>query len=76
MKISIRHRRTYSLAVLCALTSVFLILYGCGDDDNGGGGPVAVPNSISGQVTWNGSGLSGVHMKLARRCNNFNNSYN
>jgi len=64
MKISIRHRRTYSLAVLCALTSVFLILYGCGDDDNGGGGPVAVPNSISGQVTWNGSGLSGVHMKL------------
>ena len=64
MKISIRHRRTYSLAVFCALTSVFLILYGCGDDDNGGGGTVAVPNSISGQVTWNGSGLSGVHMKL------------
>ena len=64
MKFSIRYRRTYSLAVLCALASVFLILYGCGDDDNGGGGPVAVPNSISGQVTWNGSGLSGVHMKL------------
>ena len=66
MKISIRHRRTYSLAVLCALTSVFLILYGCGDDDNGGGGPpIAVPTSISGQVTWSGSGLSGVTMALS-----------
>jgi plastocyanin len=62
MKISNRHRRTYSLAVFCALASVFLILYGCGDDDDGG--PVAVPNSISGQVTWSGSGLSGVRMKL------------
>ena len=66
MKISIRHRRTYSLAVFCALTSVFLILYGCGDDDNGGGGPpIAVPTSISGQVTWSGSGLSGVTMALS-----------
>jgi len=51
MKFSIRHRRTYSLAVLCALASVFLILYGCGDDDNGGGGPpIAGPYSISGHV--------------------------
>ena len=66
MKKSLRHRRTYSLAVLCALTSVFLILYGCGDDDNGGGGPpIAVPTSISGQVTWSGSGLSGVTMALS-----------
>jgi hypothetical protein len=30
MKISIQHRRIYSLAVFFALTSVFLILYGCG----------------------------------------------
>jgi hypothetical protein len=37
MKISIRHRRTYSLAVFCALTSVFLILYGCGGGGDGGG---------------------------------------
>jgi len=66
MKISIRHRRTYSLAVLCALTSVFLILYGCGDDDNGGGGPpIAGPYSISGQVTSIGIGLSGVTMALS-----------
>ena len=65
MKISIRHRRTYSLAVFCALTSVFLILYGCGDDDNGGEGPVAVTYSISGQVTSTGSGLAGVAMALS-----------
>jgi len=65
MKIPIRHRRPYSLAVLCALTSVFLILYGCGDDDNGGGVPVAVTYSISGQTTLdNGSGLSSVTMTL------------
>jgi len=66
MKISIRHRRTYSLAVLCALTSVFLILYGCGDDDNGGGGPpIGAPYSISGKVTLAGSGLTGVTMALS-----------
>ena len=65
MKFSIRHRRTYSLAVLCALTSVFLILYGCGDDDNRGGPPIAVMYNISGQVTSTGSGLAGVTMALS-----------
>ncbi len=66
MKISNRHRRTYSLAVFCALASVFLILYGCGDDDNGGGGPpIAAPYSISGKVTLTGSGLTGVTMALS-----------
>jgi plastocyanin len=65
MKISIRHRRTYSIAVFCALTSVFLILNGCGDDDDGGGVPLKVTYSISGQTTLdNGSGLSGVTMAL------------
>src|SRR4030066_123638 len=65
MKIFIRHRRTYSLAVFCALTLVFLILYGCGGDDDGGGGTVAVTYSISGQVTLTGSGSSGVTMALS-----------
>jgi plastocyanin len=65
MKIYIRHRRTYSLAVFCALASVFLILYGCGDDDDGGGVPVTKPYIISGQVTSNGPGLSGVNMTLS-----------
>ncbi len=65
MKISNRHRRTYSHAVFCALTSVFLILYGCGDDDDGGGVPLKVTYSISGQTTLdNGSGLSSVTMTL------------
>jgi inhibitor of cysteine peptidase len=65
MKISNRHRRTYSLAVFCALTSVFLILNGCGDDDDGGGVPLKVTYSISGQTTLdNGSELSGVTMTL------------
>jgi plastocyanin len=65
MKISNRHRRTYSLAVFCALASVFLILYGCGDDDDGGGVPVTKPYIISGQITTTGSGLSGVTMTLS-----------
>jgi plastocyanin len=65
MKISNRRRRTYSLAVFCALTSIFLILNGCGDDDDGGGVPLKVTYSISGQTTLdNGSGLSGVTMAL------------
>ena len=66
MKISIRHRRTYSLAVFCALASVFLILYGCGGGGDGGGGvPLKVTHSISGQTTLdNGSGLSSVTMTL------------
>ena len=62
MKNSNRYRRTYSLAVFSALASVFLILYGCGDDDDGG--PVAVKYNISGQITTTGSGLSGVTMTL------------
>lgn len=66
MKISIRHRRTYSLAVFCALTSVFLILHGCGGGgDGGGGGPIAVTYGISGQATLAGAGLSGVTMALS-----------
>src|SRR4030066_678755 len=65
MKIFIRHRRTYSLALFFALTLVFLILYGCGGDDDGGGGTVAVTYSLSGQVTLTGSGSSGVTMALS-----------
>src|SRR5512134_3407454 len=60
-----RHRRPNMLAVFCALTSVFLILYGCGNDDDGGGVPVTKPYIISGQVTSNGPGLSGVNMTLS-----------
>ena len=60
-----RHRRANVLAVFCALTSVFLILHGCGGDDDGGGGTVAVTYSISGQVTSTGSGLTGVTMALS-----------
>ena len=64
MKISNRHRRTYSLAVFCALTSVFLILNGCGDDDDDGA-VIPVRHSISGQTTLdNGSILSSVTMTL------------
>src|SRR5512141_2758850 len=63
MKISNRHRRAYSLAVFCALASVFLILNGCGGDDGGGGG-VAVTYSISGTVVTFGP-LSGVTMTLS-----------
>jgi plastocyanin len=63
MKISNRHRRTYSLAVFCALSSVFLILYGCGDDDDGG--PVALKYNISGQVTLDNVGLSDVTIELS-----------
>jgi hypothetical protein len=61
-----RQRRTNVLAVFCALTSVFLILHGCGGGgDGGGGGPVAVTYGISGQATLTGSGLSGVTMALS-----------
>jgi plastocyanin len=64
MKISIRRRRTYSLAVFCVLTSVFLILNGCGDDDDDGA-VIPVRHSISGQTTLdNGSILSSVTMTL------------
>jgi plastocyanin len=64
MKFSNRNRRTYSLAVFCALTSVFLILNGCGDDDDDGA-VIPVRHSISGKVTLdNGSGLSSVTMTL------------
>src|SRR5512135_1870323 len=66
MKIFRRHSRLYSLAVFCALASVFLIMSGCSDDDdNGGGGPTKVTYSISGQSTSAGSGLSGVTMTLS-----------
>jgi hypothetical protein len=61
-----RYRRTNVLAVFCALTSVFLILHGCGGGgDGGGGGPVAVTYGISGQATLTGSGLLGVTMALS-----------
>jgi len=61
-----RYRRTNVLAVFCALTSVFLILHGCGGGGGGGGGgPVAVTYGISGQATLTGSGLSGVTMALS-----------
>src|SRR4030065_682755 len=60
-----RYSRTNVLAIFCALASVILILYGCGGDDNGVRGTVAVTHSISGQVTSTGSGLSGVTMALS-----------
>jgi len=61
-----RYRRTNVLAVFCALTSVFLILHGCGGGgDGGGGGPVAATYGISGQATLTGSGLLGVTMALS-----------
>jgi len=44
----------------------FVVLAGCGGGgDGGGGGGGAVVYSISGQVTSNGSGLSGVTMTLS-----------
>jgi len=41
-----------------------VVLADCGGGGNGDGGAVAVTYSISGQVTSNGSGLSGVTMSL------------
>jgi len=59
-----RHRRTNLHAILCALASVFLVLYGCGGDDGGSGIPIAGPYSISGTVVTFGP-LSGVTMTLS-----------
>jgi inhibitor of cysteine peptidase len=42
-----------------------VVLAGCGGGGDGGGGGAAVTYSISGQVTSNGSGLSGVTMALS-----------
>jgi plastocyanin len=61
MKIGWLRGVCFGLFVLVAIVG----LAGCGGGGNGGGGAVAVTYGISGQVTSNGSGLSGVTMALS-----------
>jgi hypothetical protein len=42
-----------------------IVLAGCGEGGDGGGGGAAATYSISGKVTSNGSGLSGITMALS-----------
>ena len=66
-----RYRRTNVFAVFCALTSVFLSLYGCGGGGGGGGdgvvppAPPAAPASVTadagnGQVTISWAPVAGA----------------